>query len=92
MVAVKRIALFAMLAVLCVIQLRLWFAPGGLAEAHLLQAKLNKAQLENQALAKRNASYMAEINDLKHGHQAIAERARDELGMAKPDETVYRVV
>jgi len=34
----------------------------------------------------------AEVEDLKHGEEAIEERARSELGLLKPGETFYQVV
>ena len=34
----------------------------------------------------------AEVEDLKHGDEAVEERARSELGLLKPGETFYQVV
>jgi cell division protein FtsB len=43
-------------------------------------------------LKKRNETLSAEVDDLKHGDEAIEERARSELGLIKPGETFYQVV
>jgi cell division protein FtsB len=34
----------------------------------------------------------ADIKDLKHGSEAIEERARQDLGMVKQNETYYQVI
>ena len=43
-------------------------------------------------LCTRNQEMYADIADLKEGLEAIEERARNELGMIKPDETFFRLV
>lgn len=40
----------------------------------------------------RNQSLYAEVLDLRKGQEAIEERARNELGMVKPDETFFQVI
>ena len=40
----------------------------------------------------RNETLSAEVDDLKHGDEAVEERARSELGLLKPGETFYQVV
>jgi cell division protein FtsB len=49
-------------------------------------------QDENRRLRERNASLAAEVMDLKHGLDAIEERARSEMGMIKSGETYYQIV
>ena len=40
----------------------------------------------------RGVGVRAEVDDLKSGRAAVEERARSELGMIKPGETLYRTV
>ena len=47
---------------------------------------------ENQRLRERNASLAAEVIDLKHGMEAVEERARSEMGMIKSDEMFYQII
>lgn len=69
-----------------------WFGDGGaneLKEKHVLY----KLQLEkNKQLQIRNDKLKAEVEDLKHGLEAIEERARSEMGMIKEGETFIQVI
>lgn len=40
----------------------------------------------------RNQAMYAEIEDLRKGQEAVEERARDELGMIKENETFFQVI
>ncbi len=75
----------------CMLQYKLWFESGGVAEAWTLHNQVISEQTENQALSDRNAALAAEVVDLKHGKAAIEERARTELGMVKHQEIFYQV-
>ena len=46
----------------------------------------------NARLKARNAAIDADVRDLKQGHEALEERARQELGMIRKDEVFYQVV
>ncbi len=86
-------ALVAGLIVLLVfLQYRLWLGEGSLNEIWQLHQAIDTQTRENAVLKERNAALDAEVKDLKHGLDAIEERARAELGMIKKDETFYRIV
>lgn len=57
-----------------------------------LEKELVAQRAENQKLLERNRALQAEVEDLKKGLAAIEERAREELGMIRHDETFYQVV
>lgn len=83
----------ALMALLALLQYRLWWAGGGGGgSVAALQAQVDGQTRENQGLHQRNAALAAEVEDLKSGEAAVEERARSELGMIKPGETFYRVV
>ena len=82
--------IFAGLLVL--LQYELWIAPGGIAEAWNLHRALVVMQTKNAKLASRNDVLTADVNDLKHGFEAIEEHARNDLGMVQPNEVFYQVV
>lgn len=85
--------LFAGLLVLFItLQLTLWFGEGGLAEVRQLRLQIEKQQAENVRLNERNAALEAEVKDFKQGLGAIEERARNELGMIKKDETFFQII
>lgn len=86
-------SVIAILAVLLLIlQYRLWFADGGLAEVHRLEREVEQQRLRNEALRERNQALAAEVRDLKSGLEAVEARARSELGMVGEGETFYQVV
>lgn len=77
---------------LIALQLKLWVGGGGMAEVDSLRASVQKQTDENATLLKRNQALAADVEDLKHGEQATEARARQELGLIKPNETFYQIV
>lgn len=90
--AMGRLLALIVIALLILLQLKLWVGAGGWREVEQLQATVATQTAENAKLQQRNAALAAEVDDLKSGEAAIEERARAELGMIKPDETFYRIV
>lgn len=83
---------FILLVLLVLLQYRLWTGNGNLIEVERLeQLKVAKIE-ENKRLQERNQSLTAEVLDLKHGLEAIEERARSEMGMIKADETFFQII
>ena len=81
-----------LIALLLLLQYKLWVGDGGVPEVVHLQQEVEKQQVEKQQLEERNASLAAEVSDLKKGLDAIEERARSELGMIRKDETFYQII
>ena len=77
---------------LLILQYKLWFGDGNMREVWELQTTIEKQESENKKLRDRNVALEAEVKDLKQGLEAIEERARNELGMIKKDETFYQIV
>jgi len=82
----------ALIVLLLLLQYELWFANGGLLSAWHLKHNVAVQQKVGQKLKKRNTVLSADIKDLKSGRKAVEERARNELGMVKKDETFYQLV
>jgi cell division protein FtsB len=74
------------------LQYRLWFAEGGLAEATRLQTQLEQAEQENQKLIERNAGLTREVVALQNGDEAVEKNARENLGLIKDGEVYYQFV
>jgi len=74
------------------LQYKLWVGDGSLAEVWDLYRQAELQKQENQRLQERNQALEAEVEDLKQGLDSIEERAREELGMIKDDETFYHVI
>ncbi len=87
-----RMLALILIALLALLQYRLWFGQGGASATASLQDKVERQGVENRGLQQRNEQLAAEVENLKSGESAAEERARSELGMIKPGETFYRVV
>ena len=88
----SRLLALILLAVLIVLQVKLWAGAGGWREVGVLEQSVAVQAGENAELEQRNEALAAEVDDLKRGQAAVEERARAELGMIKPGEVFYRVV
>ena len=81
-----------LLALLVLLQYRLWFGDAGVREVNRLHAEIEHQKAENELLRERNRTLSAEVQDLKKGTTAIEERARTDLGMVGQRETFFQVV
>ena len=81
----------ALIALLALVHVELWFGKGGVPRMLDLQAKLAEQQAANQAAKARNGQLDAEVRDLKEGLEMVEEKARYELGMVKPDEILVQL-
>jgi cell division protein FtsB len=87
-----RYAALILLILLIALQVKLWTGQGGIREVWRLEHRVGEQKAENARLRTRNETLQAEVDDLKHGDEAVEERARSELGLLKPGETFYQVV
>lgn len=77
---------------LILLQYRLWFADGSLAERQRLQQQVESAERENARLRERNNVLSREVLELKSGKAVVEERAREELGLIREGEVFYHFV
>jgi len=73
------------------LQFQIWFGAGGLPTLWQLKANIVQQAEQNRLAMQRNQVLLEDIKDLRKGDQAVEERARNELGMIKQDETFYQV-
>nr|WP_281385267.1 septum formation initiator family protein [Roseateles oligotrophus] len=73
------------------IQAQLWMGKGSLPRGAQLREQLATAQHANDEARARNAQIEAELRDLREGLEMVEEKARNELGMIKPDEIYVQV-
>jgi len=81
-----------LLIIFSLLQYRLWFGKNSVPDYLALQEDVTRQQLANEKLKQRNKLLYADTDDLKLGTEAIEERARNELGMIKDNETFFRVI
>ena len=87
-----RMLLLGLVAVLALLQYRLWLSDEGMREVWHLADAVETQRADNTLLTERNAQLKAEVADLKQGLTALEERARHDLGMITVTETFYQVV
>lgn len=81
-----------LLIVFSLLQYRLWFGKNSVPDYLALQEEVTRQQLANEKLKQRNKLLYADTDDLKLGTEAVEERARNELGMIKANETFFRLI
>jgi len=81
-----------LIVLLVLLQYRLWYGTGGLPELWALEEVKESKMQDTNELQERNQALAAEVVDLKEGLDAIEERARNEMGMVKTDETFFQII
>lgn len=87
-----RVFTAVLLIIFSLLQYRLWFGKNSVSDYISLQEDVTRQELVNAKLRQRNKLLYADTDDLKQGSDAIEERARNELGMIKENETFFRVI
>ncbi len=81
-----------LVAMLAVLQYRLWVGEGSLADLYRLKQDIALQKEELMQMQRRNQALQAEVDDLKKGLEAIEERARNDLGMVREGEIFYQII
>ena len=76
---------------LALLQAQLWLGRGSIPMVLELENTLAGVKQENSQMELRIARARAELNDLKEGREMIEERARQGLGMVKPNEIFVQI-
>ncbi|KPV41704.1 hypothetical protein AN478_01095 [Thiohalorhabdus denitrificans] len=87
-----RILLVVLAALLVVLQYSLWLGDRNLRAVWERQGEVEELKEEVGRLEARNRQLRAEVEDLRREGAAIAERAREDLGMIRQDEVFIRMV
>lgn len=87
-----RVVTLILFVILILLQFKLWLGEGGYTEVKRLETRVEAQREKNGELLQRNALLQAEVVDLRDRLDAVEERARNELGLIKPDEKFYQVV
>ncbi len=81
-----------LIGALALLQWSLWFGDRSLPQVRRLRAELLAQQAANLAAEQRNAALHDEAVDLRHGLQAVQDRARRDMGMMRPNELYVQVL
>lgn len=87
----SRIVPIILVLLLLMLQWQLWTGRGSVRDVAQLQDKLVAQKESNARAALANERLASEVNDLKEGLEMVEERARQELGMVKPNEVFVQI-
>jgi cell division protein FtsB len=87
----NRLVLAALTTLLVILHAQLWFGRGSLPAVTRMTQALEAQQLSNQNAKLANERLEAEVRDLKEGLEMVEEKARQELGMVKPNEIYVQI-
>jgi cell division protein FtsB len=87
----NRLVPIVLVALLAIIQAQLWLGKGGVPTVAELERALQTQKAENEEAHRKIDQLSAEVNDLKEGLNMVEERARNELGMVKPNEIFVQI-
>ena len=83
--------LAVLVAILVILQYRLWIAEGSIAEQQRLKAQVEEFTRVNAQLRDRNAVLEREVLELQTGNRGVEQRAREQLNLVREGETYYQV-
>ena len=87
----NRLVPMVLVALLAIIQAQLWLGKGGVPTVAELERALQAQKAENEEARRKIDQLTAEVNDLKEGLNMVEDRARNELGMVKPNEIFVQI-
>ncbi|MBT2299433.1 cell division protein FtsB [Variovorax paradoxus] len=87
----SRIVPIILVLLLLILQWQLWTGRGSVRDVVQLKDKLAEQKESNARAAVTNDRLNSEVNDLKEGLEMVEERARQELGMVKPNEVFVQI-
>ncbi|RST55216.1 cell division protein FtsB [Variovorax sp. MHTC-1] len=87
----SRIVPIILVLLLLILQWQLWTGRGSVRDVAQLKDKLAEQRASNARAAATNDRLNSEVNDLKEGLEMVEERARQELGMVKPNEVFVQI-
>ncbi|OGT16823.1 MAG: hypothetical protein A3I12_04270 [Gammaproteobacteria bacterium RIFCSPLOWO2_02_FULL_38_11] len=84
-----RIFLVALLALLILLQYKLWVDTKGLPQVLRLKKQSSQLQQQNEDLEKKNKNLQNQVASYRQGNEMYEGHAREDLGMVKQDEDFY---
>jgi cell division protein FtsB len=87
----NRLVPIVLIALLAIIQAQLWLGKGGVPSVAELERELKQQKAANEEAKLQIEQLNAEVSDLKEGLNMVEERARQELGMVKPNEIFVQI-
>jgi cell division protein FtsB len=80
-----------LIALLVIVHAQLWFGRGSIPSVNEMQRRLSEQTAQNTQAQADNEQLAAEVKDLREGLEMVEEKARQELGMVKPNEIFVQI-
>ena len=90
-VSMMRWLVVVLVALLVLLQIRLWFGEGSISSKIALDKQWQEQREFNESLMLRNRLIAQEVESLKTNLDSLEEKARKDLGMIKEGEVFYLV-
>jgi cell division protein FtsB len=87
----SRVVPALLIVLLVIVHAQLWIGRGSLPSVNEMQRRLSELAVQNAKAEVDNARLSAEVKDLREGLEMVEEKAREELGMVKPNEIFVQV-
>lgn len=87
----NRVVPALLIALLVIVHAQLWIGRGSLPSVSEMQRRLSEQTLKNAQAQADNERLAAEVKDLREGLEMVEEKARQELGMVKPNEIFVQI-
>lgn len=84
-----QVAAVIALLLLLMLQYGVWFGENGVLAKRDAQHHTQQLQQANQVTLRENRRLLAEVHDLRTGHQLLEEKAREDLGLVREGETLF---
>ena len=84
--------MFFLVALLVLLQIRLWFGEGGISNKIALDKQWESQRQINEEHRLRNQLIAQEVESFKTNLESLEEKARKDLGMIKDGEVFYLVI
>ncbi|RTL11028.1 MAG: cell division protein FtsB [Neisseriaceae bacterium] len=84
----QKLLFLALCAVVALFQYELWFGRGGIYDSNRLKNTIAQQIKINQELQNRNDGVIDHLQELKGSPELMEARARRELNLVKPNETL----
>ena len=83
---------FIFFILICLLQYRIWFGEGSYQKIESLNIKISEQLEINKKLEAQNKLLKKEILALRKNPALLEEKAREQLGLIKPNEIFYRII
>ena len=80
-----------LIGLLVVLHAQLWQGRGSISNVKQMQSRLDTQKASNARAQLANEQLASEVSDLQEGLGMVEEKAREELGMVKPNEIFVQI-